>query len=267
MPPKTPDANTSRRRKMKEVADERAVPLPLPPPTEAPARPLPLPAPAPPVRYFPLHPQPFTPFSQHQNPNPTLEGLNSSAPFKSFTSLLTGFEDRDPLPPSVKQFNAKIDQMITSQGENLKRMFVELQRRQYSVLVYEAEELAGKKVKETELELSQVVRKNVGLEHREAKLQKENQMLQKRVKYLEDTTASLRAALQEAIIGGGKVEGVACSSEAPQQHDDLESAHVDPDRVEPIMLTCNACEKQVATMMMMWPCRHVSTCKKCEETT
>lgn len=150
------------------------------------------------------------------------------------------------------------------QGENLKRMLADMQRRQYHALVYEAEERAAKKVKEKELELNQVTRKNVGLEHRECLLQKEIQILNGKVKHLEGTTASLTAALQEAQLRGGQVEGRGSSED--QQQDDVESACVDANLVEPVNLACKVCGKRVATMMM-WPCRHVSTCKRCDEIT
>lgn len=91
----------------------------------------PLPMAVPPVRYFPLHKQPNSPYysngafrldfnSDHScpnsNPNPILlENLNISTPYKSFTSLLTGAGDQDSLPPSLREQNSKIDQIINFQ--------------------------------------------------------------------------------------------------------------------------------------------------------
>ncbi|XP_071937628.1 probable BOI-related E3 ubiquitin-protein ligase 3 [Coffea arabica] len=252
--------------------------------------PLPLPAGAT-VRYFPLHHQPpFTPYmsngafcldlnnnNRHQQQqqqhhrqfsNPLLENLTISPPSKPFTSLLTGFDDQDATPPIVRDHNAQIDQLIRNQGEHFKCVLAEMQRRQYDAVVHEAEEKAAKKVKEKELELNQVARKILGYEHREALFQKENQLLQSKLKYLEDTNASLRAALQEALLRGGKAEETGGSSEV--QQDEAESSHVGRHRlaeeVEPIKLACRACGKRVATVMT-WPCRHVSTCTRCDETT
>lgn len=94
--------------------------------------------PAPPIRYFSLHPQPHFNFSSpslpnafrldlntqpkpqppHQIPNSLLlqENADLLYPFKSsFTSLLTGVDDRNDLPPFVKEQNARVDQLITSQ--------------------------------------------------------------------------------------------------------------------------------------------------------
>lgn len=152
--------------------------------------------------------------------------------------------------------------VINLQGDHLKRTLADMQQRQYNVLVYEAEEMAAKKVKEKELELNQMARKIVGLEHRESLLQKENQFLQHKLKHVEETTASLRAALQEAIQRGGKVECGGCSEPVGQQ-DDAESVHVDPSQVEPVQMACKVCGKQVSTVMM-WPCLHICTCKSCD---
>lgn len=95
--------------------------------------------PAPPIRYFSLHPQPHFNFSPslpnafrldlntqpkpqpqppHQIPNSLLlqENADLLYPFKSsFTSLLTGVDDRYDLPAFVKEQNARVDQLITSQ--------------------------------------------------------------------------------------------------------------------------------------------------------
>lgn len=95
--------------------------------------------PAPPIRYFSLHPQlphfnlsPSLPNAfrldlntqpkpqppPHQIPNSLLlqENADLLYPFKSsFTSLLTGVDDRNDLPAFVKEQNARVDQLITSQ--------------------------------------------------------------------------------------------------------------------------------------------------------
>nr|XP_027115605.1 probable BOI-related E3 ubiquitin-protein ligase 3 [Coffea arabica] len=236
MPPKRSDAGPSstRRRKMKEGVgggDQSLVPA-----ATGGTPPLPLPAGAT-VRYFPLH---------HQPP---------------FTSTC---------PPQTTATSQRVFTLLQCvvQGEHFKCVLAEMQRRQYDAVVHEAEEKAAKKVKEKELELNQVARKILGYEHREALFQKENQLLQSKLKYLEDTNASLRAALQEALLRGGKAEETGGSSEV--QQDEAESSHVGRHRlaeeVEPIKLACRACGKRVATVMT-WPCRHVSTCTRCDETT
>ncbi|KAL3524097.1 hypothetical protein ACH5RR_016931 [Cinchona calisaya] len=171
--------------------------------------------------------------NNHQHPaapSPVLENLNICAPFKSFTSLLTGADDDlDFLPSFLKEQNSKIDQIIQTQGDHLRRILESMQRRQYEVLECEAEERAAKKLKEKELELNQVARKLVGMEIRENLFQKENQILKNRVRRLEETNNSLRAELQEAILRGGKVERSGSS-----ELDDVESAHVDPHRIPPL---------------------------------
>lgn len=112
---------------MKEVGggDQSLVPVGMGETT-----PLPLPAGAP-FRYSPLHQRPpFTPYmangafcidlnsnnqQQHHYSNPLLEDLTISPPLRSFTSLLTGFDDQDAMPPIVREHKAQIDQLIRNQ--------------------------------------------------------------------------------------------------------------------------------------------------------
>lgn len=152
------------------------------------------------------------------------------------------------------------------QANHLKRTLGELQRRQYGLLMQEAEGKTAKRMRDKDLALKEMGCKKIELEFENSALKEEIKKLEYKVKYLENTSASLRAQLQEYIRREGKlVESGGCSGggDHNEEQEDVESAHVDPYRVEPILLACKSCGKQVANVMM-WPCRHVSACDTCD---
>ncbi|CAI9091944.1 OLC1v1027067C1 [Oldenlandia corymbosa var. corymbosa] len=274
-------AKSSRKRKMKDVVVTEATPTP----TSVVQSRLP-------VRYFPMHQPPNTPslslnihhpsavdynqntsstfrFDLNTRPSPTRVPNSfpneshdpySIKPASSFTELLTAGDD-DLMPRYVMEQNAHIDQLIAAQGDQLRRSLAEAQRRQYCLLLFDAEERAAKKLKEKDLELSEMASQKAALEHKEVALHREISELQRRVKALERENGALRLDVQEALILGGKLE----SSGYSDENDDVQSANnVDPagSRVEPVRLVCKVCTRQVANMMM-WPCRHLCLCKGC----
>lgn len=119
------------------------------------------------------------------------------------------------------------------------------------------EERAAKKLKEMNLQLRRKSSQNEELERLVELYKGEAERLQIRIRFLERAAMSLQSGLQDAN---------AARRYAEADHDDAESSFEDPDRVDPVRLDCKVCLKKVATVMM-WPCRHVCVCTRCEAAT
>ncbi|KAI8007099.1 hypothetical protein LOK49_LG07G00685 [Camellia lanceoleosa] len=123
-------------------------------------------------------------------------------PFLSFTSMLT--EDRTA---QIVEQSDQIDEIIKTHADQLRRTLADKWQRHYSTLICAAEERASKRLKERELECELTVRRNAELEQRAAQYSEEAHVWQAKARKLEQTAASLRAALrQQANVHGGRRE-------------------------------------------------------------
>ncbi|XP_028093052.1 probable BOI-related E3 ubiquitin-protein ligase 2 [Camellia sinensis] len=214
-----------------------------------------------PTNLFSLQPPP--PPTPSPQPAPQKMCTPLSLPFLSFTSMLT--EDRTA---QIVEQSDQIDEIIKTHADQLRRTLADKWQRHYSTLIYAAEERASKRLKERELECELAVRRNAELEQRAAQYSEEAHVWQAKARKLEETAASLRAALRQQanVHGGGGGSRQGCTGCGGGVAEDAESSYVDPDRVEPVSMACKACGKRVATVMM-WPCRHVCVCRRCEAVT
>ncbi|KAH6830868.1 hypothetical protein C2S53_005792 [Perilla frutescens var. hirtella] len=177
-----------------------------------------------------------------------------SKPF-SYMALLTADEDEDeeeddfdyyPISKDVKNQSDQIDQMITYHNENLRQSVVGMLEKHNHSLQCAAEERAAKRMKERDLKLQEHIERNEELERLVEHYKGESNRLLTRVRYLEHEAAARRYA--DTVEEEG------------------ESSFEDPDRVGPVRLDCKVCERQLATVMV-WPCRHVCVCMRCDATT
>lgn len=136
------------------------------------------------------------------------------------------------------------------QNEYLRHSVVRVLEKHEHTYHHAAEERATKKLRESDMKLQEKEEQNAELERLVELYKGEAERLLIRVRYLERTAQSL----SEANAARDAVE------------EEAESSFEDPDRVGPVRLDCKVCERQLATVMV-WPCRHVCVCKRCDVTT
>lgn len=154
----------------------------------------------------------------------------------------------------------ELDSFIQTQGEELRRALALNGERRYVELLYAAEELAGRRVREKEAELEKATRLHAELEARAAQLTEEARAWQLRAATREAEVYSLQAHLQKAIASQATAEK---QSTIGGETEDAESVFVDPERIELIGPRCRICMLKSATVMAM-PCRHLILCKGCD---
>lgn len=198
---------------------------------------------------------------QNQNQNQSNLFLSSSSSSSShFSSFLS-----EELAAVINQQKDEIEQFLHAQGEQLRRALAERRQRHYRVLLGAAEESAARRLREKEAEVERAARRSAELEDRLARLRTESMAWQAKAIAEQATAASLHAQLQQAAAAAvaaappqGKTEE--CGGESPAE--DAESAHVDPDRVEPVRL-CRACRCRPLSVVLL-PCRHLCLCSVCD---
>lgn len=144
------------------------------------------------------------------------------------------------------------------------RTLAEKRQRHYREILTVAEEAVARRLREKDLEVETVTRKNAELQARAAQLSSEARLWQAKAKAHEANAASLQAQLQQAMMNGTAQErrddyALSCAAGA----DDAESAYIDPDRVEPTGPKCRGCGRRVASVVVL-PCRHLCLCPKCD---
>ncbi|XP_010933546.1 E3 ubiquitin-protein ligase BOI isoform X2 [Elaeis guineensis] len=192
---------------------------------------------------------------QEQNQNQYNLLLSSSSPFSSFLS--------EELAAEINRQKDEIEQFLHAQGEQLRRALAERRQRHYRALLGAAESSAARRLREKEAELERAARRRAELEDRLARLRTESMAWQAKAMAEQAAAATLHAQLQQAAAAAaaappqGKAE---CGGESPAE--DAESAHVDPDRVEPER-ACRACRYRPVSVVLL-PCRHLCLCSACD---
>lgn len=196
---------------------------------------------------------------QHQNQNRSNLFLSSSSSSSSPFSYILSEE----LATQINQQKEEMEQFLHAQGEQLRRTLAERRQRHYRALLGAAESSAARRLREKEAEVERAARRSAELEDRLARLRAESMAWQAKAMAEQTTAASLHAQLQEAAAAAaalpqGKVDEFGGESPA----EDAESAHVDPDRVEPVR-ACRACLCRPVSVVL-FPCRHLCLCSACD---
>ncbi|KAL1559342.1 RING-type E3 ubiquitin transferase [Salvia divinorum] len=172
--------------------------------------------------------------------NKILNNAAAAAPL-SYMALLTASDDDDDYECSRDSMDQRdqINQIITFHNEKLRQSVLGM-----------LEETTAKRLKAQ-------AERNDELERLAALFKGEAERLLARVRYLEHAVMSLSEGLQEANAARLYAETV---------EEEGESSFEDPDRVGPVRLDCKVCERELANVMV-WPCRHVCICRRCDATT
>ncbi|XXG77958.1 hypothetical protein AAC387_Pa08g2003 [Persea americana] len=171
----------------------------------------------------------------------------------------------EDLVAQIKQQRDEIDQILKTQGEQLRRTLAEGRRRHHRQLLGAVEESAGRRLREKAAEVEKAARRRAELEERVALLKAEADAWEARARAQEAAAAALQLQLRQAMAaaGGGaqdkEGDEVGCTGEA----EDAESAHVDPGRVVSGAPPCQVCRYRGVSVLLL-PCRHLCVCNACE---
>ncbi|KAK2428266.1 RING-type E3 ubiquitin transferase [Trifolium repens] len=182
----------------------------------------------------------------------------------------------DNLRTELDRQQEELDQYIKFQKEHLSKGVRDMKQKHMTSLVTSIEKGFGKKLKEKDMEIENMNRKNKELAERIKQVAIEAQNWHYRAKYNESVVNALRNNLQQAISNGvehGLKEGFGDS-----EVDDAAS-YIDPNNFLSIPcapmksiyksyqgmenLSCRACKAKEVCMLLM-PCRHLCLCKDCD---
>ncbi|PON44843.1 E3 ubiquitin-protein ligase BOI [Parasponia andersonii] len=222
------------------------------------------------------------------NPNPVSTGLRLSydddernSSVTSASGSMTGapsiiYSLGDNVRTELDRQKEEFDQYMRIQEEHLAKGVRDLKQRHIASFLSAIEKGVSMKLREKDVEIENMNRKNRELVERIKQVAMEAQSWHYRAKYNESVVNVLKSNLQQAISQGadqGK-EGFGDS-----EVDDAAS-YIDPNSFLSIPggavksfsknnqgpkenMTCRACKSKEVSMLLM-PCRHLSLCKECD---
>ncbi|KAK7407249.1 hypothetical protein VNO78_08991 [Psophocarpus tetragonolobus] len=216
------------------------------------------------------------------NPNPVSTGLRLSYDDDERNSSVTSASGGITATPSIilslgdnirtelDRQQEELDQYIKLQKEQLSKGMRDMKQKHMAVLLTSIEKGISAKLKEKDMEIENMNRKNRELAERVKQVAIEAQSWHCRAKYNESVVNALRNNLQQAISQGAEQgkEGFGDSEV------DDDASYIDPNNYLNIPatqksyqdmdnLTCKACKAKPVSMLLM-PCRHLCLCKDCE---
>ncbi|XP_048322465.1 E3 ubiquitin-protein ligase BOI isoform X1 [Ziziphus jujuba] len=223
------------------------------------------------------------------NPNPVSTGLRLSYDDDERNSSVTSASGSMTAAPSIiyslgdnirtelDRQKEEFDQYMKIQEEHLAKGVRDMKQRHIASFLAAIEKGVSKKLRDKDIELENMSRKNRELVERIKQMAMEAQNWHYRAKYNESVVNVLKTNLQQAISQGadqGK-EGFGDS-----EVDDAAS-YIDPNNLLSIPggalksfpknyagskehnMNCRACKKREVSILLM-PCRHLCLCKECE---
>ncbi|XP_024023891.1 E3 ubiquitin-protein ligase BOI [Morus notabilis] len=222
------------------------------------------------------------------NPNPVSTGLRLSYDDDERNSSVTSASGSMTAAPSIiyslgdnvrtelDRQKEEFDRYMKIQEEHMAKGVRDMKQRHISAFLAAIEKGVSKKLREKDVEIENMNRKNKELVERIKQVAMEAQSWHYRAKYNESVVNVLKSNLQQAISQGadqGK-EGFGDS-----EVDDAAS-YVDPNNLLSVPggalkstsknyqglkehMTCRACRSKEVSMLLM-PCRHLCLCKDCD---
>ncbi|GAB2214269.1 hypothetical protein Droror1_Dr00018611 [Drosera rotundifolia] len=224
-----------------------------------------------------------------QNQNPVSTGLRLSYDDHEQNSSVTSasgsmtagssilFPLGDNLRTELEQQKEEFDQYIKLQEERLAKGVRDMKQRHMASFLSTIEKVVSKKLREKDVELENVNRRNRELAERIKQVATEAQTWHSRAKYNESVVNVLKTNLQQAISQGAADQGKEGFGDS--EIDDAASyvdptnflgAHIVPSgrgkstlRGPAENLVCRACGRREVSILLM-PCRHLCVCKECD---
>ncbi|KAI3763547.1 hypothetical protein L2E82_13470 [Cichorium intybus] len=212
-----------------------------------------------------------------QNPNTVSTGLKLSyddeernSSITSASGSMTGTPPlmssfRDCLTTEIDRQNEELERFIMHQRENMLKGVKDIRQRHMASFLTSISKGIDKKIREKDLEIETINRKNKELVEKIKQVANEAQNWHYRAKYNESIADMLRKNLQQALAQGNEhqpKEGFGDTDE----NDAVSS--IDPNNYlgkfcnDGVMI-CKACKMKEVCVLVM-PCRHLSLCKDCD---
>ncbi|XP_023762243.1 probable BOI-related E3 ubiquitin-protein ligase 2 [Lactuca sativa] len=195
---------------------------------------------------------------------------SASGSMTGATPLMSSFGDS--VTTELDRQNEELERYILLQGENMVKGVKDIRQRHMASFLTSISKGIDKKIREKDLEIEAINRKNKDLVERIKQVANEAQNWHYRAKYNESIANMLRANLQQALAQGNEqqikegfgdntdLENDAVSSIDPNNYlgkfDNHNSNHNG-------VMICRACKVKEVCILVM-PCRHLSLCKDCD---
>ncbi|KAI3795970.1 hypothetical protein L1987_38631 [Smallanthus sonchifolius] len=217
------------------------------------------------------------------NPHHVSTGLKLSYDDEERNSSITSASGSIPAAPSIMssfgdsvtteldQQNEELERYIMLQGDIMVKGVKDIRQRHMASFLASIGKTIDKKVREKDLEIETINRKNKELVERIKQVANEAQNWHYRAKYNESIVNMLRSNLQQALaqgvdqakegFGDTDLENDAVSSVDPNNY--LGLANGGPRKEHNNRMICKACNVNEVSILVM-PCRHLSLCKDCD---
>ncbi|KAM0009150.1 putative transcription factor C2H2 family [Helianthus debilis subsp. tardiflorus] len=218
-----------------------------------------------------------------QNPHHVSTGLKLSYDDEERNSSITSASGSMPAAPSIMSSfgesvtteldrqNEELERYIMLQGDIMVKGVKDIRQRHMSSFLASIGKSIDKQMREKDLEIETINRKNKELVERIKQVATEAQNWHYRAKYNESIVNMLRSNLQQALaqgvdqvkegFGDTDLENDAVSSIDPNNYLGLANGGSRKERDNNMI--CKACNANEVSILVM-PCRHLSLCKECD---
>ncbi|KAK9119740.1 hypothetical protein Scep_017833 [Stephania cephalantha] len=182
----------------------------------------------------------------------------------------------DNLKTEIERQKEEFDHYIRVQEEHISKGVREMKQRHMASFLSTLEKGVGKKLREKEIEIENMNRKNRELVERVKQVAMEAQSWHYRAKYNESVVNVLKNNLRQAIAQGADHVKEGCGD---SEVDDAASSYIDQNhrlnlpggssipfgsqRGLKENMVCRACRAREVSILLL-PCRHLCLCKDCE---